>query len=105
VLFTFSCALIFVDTYAHTLLLEVISIFQMELGIPFVKTVTHQIFVIYLDQAKLEALDWCVGVMHWTDNMNCFSTKILSTGKTHTPKITYDIDYKSLEYCVLKCEV
>jgi hypothetical protein len=33
--FTFCCALIFVDTYAHTLLLEVISIFQLvsELGI------------------------------------------------------------------------
>jgi hypothetical protein len=27
--FTFRCALIFVDTYAHTLLLEVISIFQV----------------------------------------------------------------------------
>jgi hypothetical protein len=27
--FTFRCALIFVDTYAHTLLLEVISIFQL----------------------------------------------------------------------------
>jgi hypothetical protein len=26
--FTFRCALIFVDTYAHTLLLEVISIFH-----------------------------------------------------------------------------
>jgi hypothetical protein len=26
--FTFLCALIFVDTYAHTLLLEVISIFH-----------------------------------------------------------------------------
>jgi len=29
--FTFRCALIFVDTYAHTLLLEVISIFQLSL--------------------------------------------------------------------------
>jgi hypothetical protein len=28
--YTFRCALIFVDTYAHTLLLEVISIFQEE---------------------------------------------------------------------------
>jgi hypothetical protein len=27
----------------------------MELSIPFVKTVTHRIFVIYLNQAKLEA--------------------------------------------------
>jgi hypothetical protein len=27
----------------------------MELGIPFVKIITHQIFVIYLDQAKLKA--------------------------------------------------
>jgi hypothetical protein len=27
--FTFRCALIFVDTYAHTLLLEVISIFLL----------------------------------------------------------------------------
>jgi hypothetical protein len=27
--FTFRCALIFVDTYAHTLLLEVISNFQL----------------------------------------------------------------------------
>jgi hypothetical protein len=27
----------------------------MELGIPFGKTVTHRIFVIYLDQANLEA--------------------------------------------------
>jgi len=26
--FTFRCALIFIDTYAHTLFLEVISIFQ-----------------------------------------------------------------------------
>jgi len=26
--FTFRCAFIFVDTYAHTLLLEVISIYQ-----------------------------------------------------------------------------
>jgi hypothetical protein len=26
----------------------------MELGIPFAKTVTHRIFVIYLDQVKLE---------------------------------------------------
>jgi hypothetical protein len=29
----------------------------MELGILFAKTVTHQIFVIYLYQVKLEALD------------------------------------------------
>jgi hypothetical protein len=28
--FTFRCALIFVDTYAHTLLLEVISIFHYD---------------------------------------------------------------------------
>jgi hypothetical protein len=27
----------------------------MELGIPFVKIVTHRIFVIYVNQAKLEA--------------------------------------------------
>jgi hypothetical protein len=26
----------------------------IELGIPFAKTVTHQIFAIYLDQAKLK---------------------------------------------------
>jgi hypothetical protein len=30
--FTFRCALIFVDTYAHTLFLEVNSIFQMAYG-------------------------------------------------------------------------
>jgi hypothetical protein len=29
----------------------------MELGIPFAKTVTHRIFVIYLNQAKLKASD------------------------------------------------
>jgi hypothetical protein len=51
----------------------------MELSIPFVNTITHQIFVIYLDQAKLKALGLCVGVK----------------GKTHTLKTTYDIDYKS----------
>jgi hypothetical protein len=28
--FTFRCALIFVDTYAHTLFLEVISVFHFE---------------------------------------------------------------------------
>jgi len=50
----------------------------MELGIPFVKTVTHRIFVIYLDQTKLKALCWCVGVMHWTDLESFFSMKILS---------------------------
>jgi hypothetical protein len=27
----------------------------MDLGIPFAKTVTHRIFVIYLDQTKLKA--------------------------------------------------
>jgi hypothetical protein len=27
----------------------------MELGIPFAKTITHRIFVIYLDQTKLKA--------------------------------------------------
>jgi len=37
----------------------------MELSIPFVKIVTHQIFVIYLDQAKLEVSGWCVGIIHW----------------------------------------
>jgi hypothetical protein len=67
----------------------------MELGILFAKTVTHQIFVIYLYQVKLEALDWCVAVMHWTDLGICLSTKILSKGKTHTLNITYDIDSKS----------
>jgi hypothetical protein len=76
----------------------------MKLGIPFAKTVTHQIFVIYLDQAKLEASGWCV-VVHWTNNESCFFTKILSMGKTHTPNITYDIDSKSWQDCVLdvKC--
>jgi hypothetical protein len=75
----------------------------MELGIPFVKTVTHRIFVIYFNQVKLEALGWCVGVMNWMDLGSCFSMKILSKGKTHTPNITYDIDSKSWEDCVLKC--
>jgi hypothetical protein len=36
----------------------------MELDIPFAKTVTHRIFVIYLDQEKLEALGKYIGVMH-----------------------------------------
>jgi hypothetical protein len=52
---------------------------------------------------KLEALGWCVGVMNWMDLGSCFSMKILSKGKTHTPNITYDIDSKSWEDCVLKC--
>jgi hypothetical protein len=44
---------------------------------------------------KLEASGWYVGVMHWTNLGSCFSMKILSKGKTPTPNITYDIDYKS----------
>jgi hypothetical protein len=36
----------------------------MELGIPFAKTVTHRIFVIYLNRVKLEASGLCVGIMH-----------------------------------------
>jgi len=77
----------------------------MELGIPFAKTVTYRMFVSYLNQAKLEASGWCVDVMHWTDIGSCFSMKILSKGKTHTPNITYDIDSKSWDDCVLRCEV
>jgi len=61
----------------------------MELDIPIGKTVTHQIFVIYLDQVKLEALGWCVGVMHWTNYESCFPTKILSMEKTNTSKTHY----------------
>jgi len=34
--FTFRCALIFVDTYAHTLFLEVNSIFHMTLSRPII---------------------------------------------------------------------
>jgi len=75
----------------------------MELGIPFVKIITHWIFVIYLNQAKLEASSWCVGVMYWTNPGSCFSMKVLSKGKTHTLNITYDIDSKSSEDCVLIC--
>jgi hypothetical protein len=53
------------------------------------------ILMIYLDQAKLEASDWCVGVMHWMGHKSRFSTKIQSMGKTVTPKTSYDIDSKS----------
>jgi hypothetical protein len=77
----------------------------MELDIPFAKAVTHRIFVIYLDQAKLEASSWCVGVMHRMDLGSCFPMKILSKGKIHTPNITYDIDSKSWKDCVFRCEV
>jgi hypothetical protein len=77
----------------------------MELGIQFGKIVAHLIFVIYFDQAKLEASGWCVCVMHWTDHGRCFSTKILPMGKTNTPATSYDIDSKSWEDCVLRCEV
>jgi hypothetical protein len=75
----------------------------MELGIPIVKTITHRIFVIYLNQAKLEASGWCIGVMHWMDLGICFSMKIPSKGKTHTLNITYDINSKSWKDCVLRC--
>jgi hypothetical protein len=75
----------------------------MELDIPFVKTVTHQIFVIYLIQAKFEALGWCVGVIFWMELGSCFSMKILSKGKTHTFNITFDIDSKSWEDFALIC--
>jgi hypothetical protein len=77
----------------------------MELGIPFAKTFTYRIFMIYLNQVKLEASGWCVDVIHWTDIGSCFSMKILSKGKTHTPNITYDINSKSWDDCVLICEV
>jgi len=77
----------------------------MELSIPFAKTNTHRILMIFIDQAKLEASDWCVGVMHWTDQWSCFSKKILSMGKIVTHKTSYVIDSKSLEDCELICEV
>jgi hypothetical protein len=37
------------------------------------------------------------------DHASCFSTKILSIGKTVNP--FFDTDYKSWEDCVLKLEV
>jgi len=77
----------------------------MELGIPFAKTVTHRIFVIYLDQAKLKGLGCYVCIMYWTELESCFYMKILSKRKTHTPNSTYDIDSKLWEDGVLRCEV
>jgi hypothetical protein len=48
---------------------------------------------------------WCVCIMHWTNHVSCSSAKILSIGKIVIPKISYDIDYKSWENCILKCEI
>jgi hypothetical protein len=87
----------------------------MELGIPFAKIVTHRIYVIYLDQAKLKASGWCVGVMYWTDLESCFSIKIRSK-KTLIPplvlmililnpeRIVYsDVKCRSL-WCIYGCD-
>jgi hypothetical protein len=71
----------------------------MELDIPSGKAiVTHQIFVIYLDQAKLEASGLCVGVMYWTGYVSCL--KLILSRST-----SYDIDFKSWDDYVLRCEV
>jgi len=77
----------------------------MEFSIPFAKTVTHQIFVIYLDHVKLKGFKLMCRCYALNWPWELFFHKNAVKGKTHTPNITYDINSKSWEDSVLKYEV